>query len=88
MDKYFKTTDAPQCGNHRLPSLQSQNELLAKRFCEEHERANANEKVARDLLEVLKRFTLNNEYVPLVLQEEVEKFVQILEPQIKGEIYQ
>ncbi len=88
MDKHFKTTDAPQCGNHRLPDLKTQNELLAKRFCEEHDRANTNEHVARHLLGILRRFTLNNEYVPLVLQEEVEKYIQALEPQIKGEIYQ
>lgn len=53
-----------QCGTFRLPDLKTQNEVLAKRFCEEFERANALEERdanLKDFLEKVKYIQLSDD---------------------------
>ncbi len=54
MNEQNKTNESTiQCGTFRLPDLKTQNEVLAKRFCEELERANALEEKDANLKDFL-----------------------------------
>lgn len=65
MNEENKTNEPTiQCGTFRLPDLKTQNEVLAKRFCEELERANALEESdanLKDFLEKVKYIQLSDD---------------------------